>query len=625
MLGGFAGKFLWVDLSAGEINDEVPGDDLLRDFIGGYGVAARVLYDRQRPGVDPLGPENILGFLTGPLTASPAPSGVRWTVAARSPLTGTWGDSNCSGYFGPAMKHAGYDAVFFTGIAERPVYLHAKDGSAELRDATDLWGMDTYEVEDWVKSELGKRAEAACIGPAGEKMSRIGCIIHHKGRAAGRSGLGAVMGSKRLKAVVAEGDRPVPLADAERAEALRKKYVEQINGGVGLADFYRKTGTPGFIEAGIEFGDSPTRNWGGVGPRDFGDRVDKIGFDAIDAMGKKRRACWRCPIACWGEVSTEFGGREVHAHVPEYETAAAFGSDLLNDDLPSIVAANELCNRMGLDTISSGATIAFAIECRENGLLADDEGLDLTWGSAGAIVSLLEKMALRQPGLGELLADGVKIAAERIGQGAEKYAIHVGGQELAMHDPRFEPALGLIYQMDATPGRHTQGSQWFWPEGFDADTVKFGEERDRQDRRGRALRRIGGMAHVMNASGICLFGYLSTRVELLPEFLAAVTGHPYTLDDLILAGERIANMRQAFNVREGYNPIAAAVAPRAYGSPPLEAGPTAGVRVEIGSMRRDYLDEMGWTQDRAVPTREKLISLGLDDVARDLWPQANEH
>lgn len=622
MLGGYAGKFLWVDLSTGELKDEIPGDDLLRDFIGGYGVAARVIYERQRPGADPLGPENILAMLTGPLTGSPAPTGTRWVVAAKSPLTGTWGDANGSGFFGPAMKFAGYDAVFFTGIAAKPVYLYIEDGRAELRDADHLWGMDTYQLEDWVKGELGQDAEAVCIGPAGEKQSLISCIIHCKGRAAGRSGLGAVMGSKRLKAVVVKGEQPLPLADAEAAAALKKKYTRQITtDGVGFADFYRGTGTPGYIAVGVETADSPTRNWAGVGPRDFVPQVEKIGFEAIEDMGKKRRACWRCPIACWGEMETEFAGRKIYAHVPEYETASAFGSDLLNDDLPAIVAANELCNRLGLDTISAGAIIAFAIECYELGLLteADTGGLELGWGDAEAVIAVLEKMARREPGLGELLADGVKVAAAKIGRGAEQYAIHVGGQELPMHDPRYEPGLGLIYQMDATPGRHTQGCQWFWPEGFEVDSPKFGTKPEQQAGRGRALKPIGGLNHVMNASGLCLFGYLSTRVEILPEFLTAVTGHTYSLDDLLIVGERIANIRQAFNAREGYNPVTTPIPERAYGLPPLEDGPTAGITVDIETLRRDYLDEMGWTRDAAVPTREKLIALGLDDVAEELW------
>jgi aldehyde:ferredoxin oxidoreductase len=619
--GGYAGRFLNVDLSTGELKDEAPDIRLLRDYIGGYGVAARLLFERQRAGVDPLGPENTLAILTGPLTGTPAPTGTRWVVAAKSPLTQTWGDANGSGSFGPTLKFAGYDGVFFTGIARSPVYLCIENGKPELCDAGHLWGQDTYEIENWIKAEFGKSAEGICIGPAGEKLSLISAIITQKGRAAGRSGLGAVMGSKRLKAVVVKGEQPIPLADAEAVKTLGRKYNRQITEGTGFSNFYRDTGTPGYIEVGVKVADSPTRNWGGVGPRDYVPDVEKIGFDAIMRLGKKRRACWKCPIACWGEVETDYAGRQVSAHVPEYETASAFGSNLLNDDLPSIVTANELCNRLGLDTISAGATIAFAIECYQNGLLteANTNGMALTWGDSTTIINVLEKLATREPGLGELLADGVKVAAEKIGPESKQFAIHAGGQELPMHDPRYEPALGVIYQIDATPGRHTQGCQYLWPEGMEIDAPGFGVDRDAQVGRGKALKPVACLAHVMQASGICLFGYLSTRVEFLPELLTAVTGHYYTLADLLIVGERIANIRQAYNVREGYNPIAAPVSDRAYGIPPLGAGPTAGFTVDLQAMRVEYLDEMGWTHDAAAPTRDKLVELGMEDVAEILW------
>jgi aldehyde:ferredoxin oxidoreductase len=621
MLGGYTGRFLWVDLQTGQLREEIPDERLLIDFIGGYGVAARLIYERQRPGIGPLDPESVFALLTGPLTGSPAPTGTRWTAAAKSPLTGTWGDSNASGYFGHALKASGYDAVFFTGAAERPVFLFLDDGKAELRPAAHLWGMDTYQVEDWVKAELGSDAEAACIGPAGEQRGLISAVIHAKGRAAGRGGMGAVMGSKHLKAVVARGQRPVEVADRAAVARLRKKYTQQIMRGVGSADFYRSTGTPGYITTGVRLGDSPTRNWGGVGPRDFLAQVERIGYQAIEELGKKRRACWRCPIACWGELRLHTEGETLYAHVPEYETAAAFGSNLLNADLLSIVKANEICNRMGLDTMSAGATVAFALECYEHGLIdkSQTDGMSLSWGDPAAIVEVLEKLARREPGLGELLADGVRAAARRIGSAAEAYAIHICGQELPMHDPRYEPGLGLIYRVDATPGRHTQGCQWFWPEGLPIDGPSFGEERDKQHGRGRTLRPLISLTHVMNASGICLFGYLSTRAEMLPEFLSAVTGHEYSMDDLLLIGERIACMRQAFNIREGVNVATASIPARAYGIPPLEEGPTAGFTVDIQTLQEDYLDAMEWTRDSAVPTARKLRSLGLDDVAEDLW------
>jgi aldehyde:ferredoxin oxidoreductase len=619
MHGGYAGRALWVDLTRGTMEEEPWDPTLRREFIGGYGIAARVLYSRQRGRVHPLGPENTLAIITGPLTGSPAPTGNRWTVAAKSPLTGTWGDANGSGQFGPAMKHSGYDAFFFTGNAQEPVYLHVLDGRAELRDARAQWGMDTYKLDDWVKTDLGEKAEAVCIGPAGEGLSLISGIVHAKGRAAARSGLGAVMGSKHLKAVVVAGSQAVPVADPERVRELRRKYVQQITRGTGFADFYRVTGTPGYIVTGTRNGDSPIKNWAGVARRDF-PNPESIGARAIMDLGKTKRACRQCPVACWGELETEYGGATVEAHIPEYETASAFGGNLLNDDLRSIVRANEICNRYGLDSISTGATIAFAFECYEKGIISEHDtgGLTLKWGDAQAVIALTMQLARRE-GFGEILADGAMHAATKIGKGAEELAIHVGGQELPMHDPRFEPGLGLIYQMDATPGRHTQASQFIPPTGWEIGLPPFDLKAPNQRGRGRFLKPLSALMHIVNCAGFCLFGYLSTTVDFLPEWLSAVTGHLYTLDDLLLTGERIANMRHVFNLREGYNPLRLPLPLRAYGYPPLQEGPTAGISVDMLTMRREYLEAMAWAEDTAKPTREKLLELGLDDVARELW------
>ena len=618
MLGGYMGKVLWINLSDGTRREETVNEGVMHDFIGGYGIGARLLFDRLVPGTDPLGSENVLGFVTGPLTGTPAPTGTRWTVVGKSPLTGTWGDANASGFFGVALKQAGYDAVFFSGIAPGPTYLYLDDGQCELCDAAHLWGKDCYEVEDWVKTQLGKDVEAACIGPAGEALSLISAVIHRKGRAAGRSGLGAVMGSKRLKMIAARGSKEIPLPDPERAQALRRKYIKQLADGVGSADFYKSTGTPGYTPVGLLNGDSPTRNWS-KSVLAF-PNADALTFEELLKYRESQEACWHCPIACWGTSRVEYDGETVIAHQPEYETASSFGSMTLNDDYPSLIKANDLCNRYGLDTISAGACIAFAIECYEHHLIGkgDTGGIELRWGDHQVMNAMLKKLALRED-FGEILADGVKRAAEKLGPAASEFAIHVGGQELPMHDPRFEPGMGLIYQVDATPGRHTQGCNWFWPEGWDPGVPKFGESRDQQAGRGKGLKQIGALTHTMNASGICLFGFLSTRIEMLPEFLSAVTGHLFSLDDLLVVGERIANVRQAFNVREGYNPVSLSLPGRAYGNPPLEDGPTAGITVDIDRLRSEFLEEMGWTQEAAIPTRAALERLGLTDIANKLW------
>jgi aldehyde:ferredoxin oxidoreductase len=611
------GRLLWVNLSTGSIQEEVPPEALLRDFMGGYGVGARLLYDRIPVRADPLGPDNVLGFITGPLTGTAMPASTRWTVVGKSPLTDGWGDANGSGFFAVALKSAGYDAVFFTGVAARPAYLYLDNGKAELRDATALWGRDCYEVEDWVKAELGKDVEAACIGPAGEKLSRISGVVHCKGRAAARSGLGAVMGSKQLKLVAARGNQKIPLADPAAARALNRKCVGDIRSGLGFAEAYSTTGTPGYISTGAVNGDSPVRNWGASATAFSG--AENLEFDELLKFRVKREACWRCPIACWGTIRLEYAGRTYEAHQAEYESAAAFGTLALNSNYPSIIVASGLCNQYGLDTISAGGCVAFAIECYEAGLIGpqDTGGLELTWGNHQAITALVEKIARRED-IGDLLAEGVKRAAEQLGPAAAPFAVHIGGQELPMHDSRFEPALAVIYRLDATPGRHTQACQFLVPPGYISERPDFGVDREKQAGRGRWIKEALCMHHVSAASGGCLFAYLSMRHTAIPEFMTAVTGHPFTIEDMFVVGERIANIRQAFNVRDGINPLAWPMPARACGLPPLPDGPTAGITVQVEQMSREFLEDMGWSQDAAVPLPETLKRLGMDDVLLSL-------
>jgi len=621
MKGGYSETCLWVDLVRGTIRREEVDPATVREYVGGYGLGSRLLYERIPAEADPMGPDNILGFAIGPLTGSPAPTGTRWTVMGKSPLTGTWGDANGSGRFGAAMRRAGIGAVFFHGISEEPVFLELAEDSAKLRSAKPIWGFDCYETEDWVKENLGEECEAACIGPAGEKLALISAIIHGKGRAAARSGLGAVMGAKRLKMVAASGTREASVADPERCRALRAKYIEQMRREKGLAEIYRTTGTPGYTPIGAECGDSPTQNWRSS-VASFPDTVP-LSFEELLKFRVKRSACWHCPVACWGTVRVPFGNEIVEAHQPEYETAAAFGSLLLNNDYPSIIKANEICNRYGLDTISAGVCVAFALECIEHGLIKQKDlgGVQPAWGDAKGIVGLMKMIAERE-GIGDLLADGVRAAAQELGESAEPFAVHVAGQELPMHDTRFEPGLAGIYLADATPGRHTQAAQYLVPSGFESDRPAFGVNPEQQEGRGHWIKEAACLCHTMNASGACLFGYLSTRVEFIPEFLSAVAGWDFTVDDMLDVGERIANVRQAFNVRAGFNLLTQRLPARAQGIPPLSDGPTAGVRVDGQGMVQEFLKDMGWTADAAIPRKAVLERLGLADVAQDLWPEA---
>jgi aldehyde:ferredoxin oxidoreductase len=598
MSGGYMGKILFVDLSTPAIKEESLDEKICRDFIGGYGIGARILYSRQKAGVDPLGPENTLGLISGPLTGTLVPTGARFTAVGKSPLTGGWGDANSGGDFGPYLKFAGFDAVFFTGISPKPVYLLIDNGKAELKDAGSLWGKDAYETEDVLMAEYGKQSRVACIGPAGEKLSLVASIMTDHGSALGRSGLGAVMGSKKLKAVVARGMMEVPIADKPTAEKLR---IEQIKSLGGFMEQHHKYGTGHDTYASAHSGDSPVKNWGGIGVIDIPDRAG-LHYEVFAARVEKLSGCWHCPVACKAIIKVGEGEYKYAAGArrPEYETTAAFGPNCANSNTEAIIMVNDICNRAGLDTISTGTIIGFAIELYENGILTkkDTDGIDLKWGNHQAMVAMTEKVAKRE-GLGDILADGVKKAAEKIGNGAEKFAVHIGGQELGMHDPKLGvpwPVAAARYQMDATPGRHTSD---FGPFGF--------------------------RAHILNPSGLCVFnGFVimpgPENDKRMVGFLNAVTGWDYTLDELLRAAERIANLRHAFNLREGINELKWPVHQRIVGKPPQTTGPLAGVTSDIEAQVYWCLGALDWDRVTTKPSKAKLLSLGLDDVAKDLWP-----
>ena len=608
MTGGYMGKILFVDLSTGQMSEETPDEKTNRSFVGGYGLGARILYSRMRAGADALGPDNILGLITGPYTGTSVPTGTRYAAVAKSPLTGGWGDANSGGHFGPYLKFAGYDAVFFTGISPKPVYLLIDEGKAELKDASSVWGKDSYETEDMLAAQYGKDSRVACIGPSGEKLSPISSIMTDHGSAAGRSGLGAVMGSKKLKAVVARGTKTVLVVNKASLDRVRMEHIKSYQaprrpGEAAFIESFHKYGTSGIAYNSAYNGDSPVKNWGGVGVVDV-PKVEDLRAEAIATKVTRLSGCWHCPVACkaylkegTGEYKYAAGSRR-----PEYEALAVFGVNCGNRDTEAINMANDICNRAGLDVISAGTVVAFAIECYENGILTkkDTGGIELRWGDHHAMVDITEQMA-RQEGLGAILAQGVKSAAEKIGRGAEKFAVHAGGEEVGMHDPKLmPPVVGNLasaaarYQMDATPGRHTQA---FGPSSF--------------------------RGHFVNAAGMCVFGLggpPSPGEDRLVGMLNAVTGWDCTPEEMAKMGERIATLRHAFNLREGINPLKSFVHPRVVGKPPLKAGPLGQVTSDIEAQVYWNLGAMDWDRVSTKPSKAKLLWLGLDDVAKDFWP-----
>ena len=613
------GKILNVDLSNGTISAESPQEKLLRDFIGGAGLGARIIFSRQKTGVDPLGPDNIFAIATGPFVGAPIPGATRYQVMAKSPLTGGWGDANAGGDFATYLKRAGCDAVFFTGISERPVYLLIDEGKAELRDASHLWGKDTFETEDTLKSELGQQIGIACIGPAGEKLSLISCVMTNKGRAAARSGLGAVMGSKKLKAVAVRGTLKVPLVDEAKLKELRRKLIARTKDPrrARLFRLYRKFGNVGLMHAFIYFGGSPYKNYGGTFD-DFPNVDEKLGADKVIAYQVKREPCPGCPIGCGGRLKAGTGEYqwEAGALKPEFESMA-LGVKCLVGDVEAVIKACDITNRYGLDHCYTASMIAFAMECYEKGLIDshDTGGIELDWGNARAMVDLAEMIAKRE-GFGEILADGLEIAAEKIGKGAEQYAMHVCGQDIDISDPRLSNGLALGYIIDATPARHTVGSS-FHSEAFippDGLGVEQSLPYDYTGK-GEANRRLNAFNNVVNATGMCQFMWFTGPggADAMIERFKYVCGWDFTLDDMLTIGDRIATIRTAFNLREGINPVTdfklpARVMPRVIKK---EGWPEA----DLYTMRRDYLEVMGWDQATFMPSRSRLEQLGLEDVA----------
>ncbi len=615
MARGFMGKILWVDLSKQETKEEALDEKMGRDFLGGYGLGARILFSRQKAGVDPMGPEAILGMVTGVLTGTDAMGGSRYVMVGKSPLTGGWGDANSGGNVGPQLKFAGYDAVFFTGISDKPVYVLIDNGKVEFKDAGQLWGKDSFETQDILREAHGKDTEVACIGPSGEKLALIAAVMNNKGRAAGRSGLGAVMGSKKLKAIAIKGNMKVPVADEAAGKEMRKRQVANKN---PRSEFIGGFGTSALFNMSCEGDDAPTKNWDGVAIIDFPTFKD-IGAEPVQEQQERKYGCWHCPIGCGGIMKAGTGKfkYEAGAHKPEYETLAMFGSNCLNNDLASIIKANDICNRDGLDTISAGACIAFALECYEKGIITkqDTDGIEMKWGDAEAIVAMTEKLAKRE-GFGDILADGVMKAAEKIGKGSEKYAMHIGGQEVPAHDSRGGLNFAIGYGGNPTPARHTQGGEGPLPEGVlpPYDPAKL-------EGRGEPHKTGMGITSAYNAAGICMIvigdGY--NHFDELLEAFRTITGWDITKEELVKTGMRIETMKQAFNVREGIK-TPWKYPDRMLGIPPKTVGPRAGATVDEAELTKGYYEAIGWDTKTGKPSKEALLELGLDDVAKVLWP-----
>ena len=573
-----------------------------------------------KPGTDPLSPDNILIFALGPMTGTPMPGGSRNSVGAKSPLSGGVAKSEVGGFFGYELKRAGYDSLIVEGRADTPVYLWIHDGEVEIKDARQLWGTTVLETQDAIEAELGERfVRTATIGPAGENMAGISCIITDLRNAAGRGGTGAVMGSKNLKSVAVKG-RTVPQpADRDKFREMAQ-YMNRNYMNIGNAASFHEfgTGTAAAMIGGNSIGNLPVRNWG---DGTF-DEVAKITADAVkETVSVGMEACPACQVRCKKVVELENDSYKVDRRNggPEYETLAAFGSFLGIDDLDAICRANELCSLYSLDTISTGGTIAFAMECFENEILtpSDTGGLDLRFGNADAMLQAIDLIARRE-GIGDILADGSRTAAERIGRGAEEFSMQVKGVELGMHEPRLKQGLGLLYSVALNGGDHMVGihDTAFTQEGAGMATVRQIGAMDPLPANDLSAAKVS-MAkgyHLMRlfADSMVICHFVPWTLNQHVEMLRALTGWDFTAVEALKIGERVATMSRVFNLREGLT-AADDVLPKRFFSPtPRGALKDTAIDPEAMSTAiHTFYNMMGWDPETGVPTQEKLEELGI--------------
>lgn len=622
---GYAGQILHVDLSTGEMEIEKPDEAFYRKYYGGSAFGAYYLLKNMAPGTDPLGPDNMLVLSLG-AAGAPIPGNSRLTATAKSPLTNAIGDAQAGGFFPAEMKRAGFDAVVIRGASKEPVYLWLHDGEAELRPADHLWGKVTGEVEALIRDELGdKKVEIAQCGPAGESLVRMSNIINMSNRANGRTGMGAVMGSKKLKAVVVRGKKRPEMADADTLKKMAKwgADVFEESGVYGMG----MLGTAGIVSSQSNGGGLPTRNWSSGS---FEGHAKLDGKRMAETILKERDTCYACTIRCKRVVEITDGDYQVDPLYggPEYETLASLGSYCGVDDLAAVAYANQLCNMYGLDTISVGGTIAWAMDCFENGLLTSEQtdGLDLHFGNAAAMVSMVEKIALRD-GFGDVLAEGSKRAAQKLGIG-EDLVVTGKGQEYPAHMPQVKRSLALMYHVNPFGADHMSHEH---DPSYEGRSERM-DEIDLKDPQPSAVLNKDKVHFILKTEkfysfldsfSVCMFVFGPSwqlySVGQLQEAVKAITGWDVTIDEIFEVGERRLNMLRAFNAREGITREDERIPKKLKVA--LKGGASDGVSVneeEVEQAKDWYYEEAGWDVATGTPTAGKLKELGLDWVAEML-------
>jgi len=643
VLYGYTGKILHVDLTSGSISVEEPPEELYRTYMGGSALGLYYLLKNTPPGADPYGPENTLAFMLAGITGAPIAGQSRATVVAKSPLSGGVGDSQAGGFWPAELKFAGFDGIVIQGISPKPVYLWIKQGEVELRDASHLWGKTTNEVDEILMEELGdKRIQITQVGPSGEKLVRFSAILNMATRAHGRTGMGAVMGSKKLKAIVVRGGKKkLPMADPDRVRKIMQPSIANVRADEDVWSL-AKYGTLGILESQNAVGGLPTKNydsgWMGydraaaIGGERLFDELLR-GADEDNQLKLGRETCYSCAVRCKRVVESEWQGRAIDPKSggPEYETSSVFGSYCDIDDIGATAYANQLCNQFGVDTIAAGATMAFAIDCFEKGIITaeDTGGIELGWGNAEAMIEMLEKTLVRE-GFGDVLAEGSAKAAARIGNGAEDLVVATKGGEFPAHMPQVKPSLAVIYAVNPFGADHqsSEHDPGYTPEVAAASPDKYGKRMadigltDQQpenvlnDAKVEFALKTQYAYSALDTADACQFvfgpSWQLLGMEELAGVISAVHGEEMTVAELMTLGARRLNMLRAFNAREGITREHDTLPKKLF--EPLEGGPSDGKFIDRDEFERalaTYYEMAGWDPVTGNPTAETLDGLGL--------------
>jgi aldehyde:ferredoxin oxidoreductase len=606
MLNGYGGQTLRVNLTRGTIEKSDLDPDLAKDYLGGRGFAAKVLYSELEKGVDPLGEANKVVVAAGPISGLLIPGSGKTTFAAKSPATGGYADSNVGGLFSPEMKYAGYDLIIVEGVSPEPVYLFIDDDTVELRDAGAYWGRGAITAETAFKKELGDDFQIALIGPGAENLVKFGCICHDFGRQAGRAGVGTVMGSKKLKAIAVRGRKSIPVADVGEFRRVGREMFDFCKASGGW-DVWVRLGTAGVNVPSNEWGSFPTRNFQ---TGHFEDMSKMTGEYMRERIVVTDKACFGCPCACGKYSYTKKW--DVRVEGPEYETAAFLGTDVGIGDIEDVAYANYLCDELGIDTISTGNVIAFATECFEKGIIttADTDGLALSFGDSEAVFELIKKIANRE-GVGDVLAEGARHAAQVFGGDSSDFAMQIKGLEISGYESRDAPAMMLAY-MTADIGAHHNRA---WAITYD---IEVGRDAVTPDKAAKVIE-LQHIRPLIDSLGACRLQWveLGMPLDYYVPAMKAITGVDRSWEDLTHIAERVWNLTRSFWVREqaGFGREWDYPPPRWY-TDPVPTGPSKGKLVSkenVDKLLDMYYEQRGWDQN-GIPTREKLDELGLDFV-----------